>query len=274
MLKNIAGDRRGFTERDKRAAELLTGIIAMGLHHTNSSARHADAISKQFKYFGHHVKDSMKAMTERLQRLRSLGSDGLRDTQDVSWILGEMSDCNAYSHAAIESFFKFFSRDLTWAMEKAPYAVTSTICRVLFILNYRLMGIVVDTKEVDSSVFTDVEQGKLMAVFHALISNAIKATLLKSETTNKVIQIKCVKDESHFVVSVIDNGIGLPEDVTQGDLVRFGVSLFKLDSTGIGLAMVDDFMRAVGGEFLLQPDPAGGTEARVKFPISSNLKEN
>jgi len=272
--RSNVGDRRGFTERDKGAAELLAGIIAMGLHHTNSSARYADAVSKQFRYFGHHVKDSMKAMAERLHKLQSFGSAGLGDTDEVSRILNEMTDCNAYSHAAIKSFFDFFSRDLSWAVEDTPYAVNSVISNVLSILGNRLEGIKVVSSHVDPTVVTDREQGKLMAVIHALITNAIKATLEKGEKVEKVIELKCFWEQSHVVVSVSDNGVGLCQDFKQSELVRFGVSQFKLESTGIGLAMVDDFVRALGGEFILQPDSAGGTEATVKFPISSRFKEN
>lgn len=269
-----AGDRRGFTERDKRAAELLAGIIAMGLHHTNSSTRHADAVSKQFKYFGHHVKDSMNAMTTRLKTLRSFGSEELRDTAEVARILSEMSDCNAYSRSAVESFFKYFSRDLAWSIEETPYAIHSVILNVLRILGHKLVGIRVVIDQVDSRVVTDREQGKLMAVIHALITNAIKATLQNEKNVEKLIELKCFVEQSQVVVSVRDNGVGLSPGFKQSDLVKFGVSLFKLESTGIGLAMVDDFVRALGGEFVLQPDPAGGTEATVKFPISSRFKES
>jgi signal transduction histidine kinase len=76
--------------------------------------------------------------------------------------------------------------------------------------------------------------------------------------------------DQHVVISVSDNGPGIPED----SLERVFDPFFRLEAsrsqhtggTGLGLGIARNIARAHGGELVLENRPRGGLTARLRLP--------
>ncbi|MGD9874264.1 MAG: PAS domain S-box protein [Kiritimatiellia bacterium] len=69
-------------------------------------------------------------------------------------------------------------------------------------------------------------------------------------------------------LTVRDTGCGMPDDVRERIFEPFFTTKKKGEGTGLGLAMVADFMRQFGGAVTAQSRPGGGTEFQLYFPRS------
>ncbi len=67
-------------------------------------------------------------------------------------------------------------------------------------------------------------------------------------------------------IAVRDDGPGVPEDFDP-----FAMFATRTPSgSGLGLAIASHFVRAHGGELLLEPGVPGGTVARIQLPVAES----
>jgi light-regulated signal transduction histidine kinase (bacteriophytochrome) len=97
---------------------------------------------------------------------------------------------------------------------------------------------------------------RIAQIFSHLISNAIK---YRSEK-DPVITIDCVDKKTHYLFSVRDNGMGIPE--------KFSKQIFtplkrlhahdKIEGSGLGLAVCEKAVEAHGGKIWVESTPGEG----------------
>jgi two-component system, cell cycle sensor histidine kinase PleC len=99
-----------------------------------------------------------------------------------------------------------------------------------------------------------------------LMSNAIKFTPRGGEVTLRVV----AGADGVQIMSVRDNGPGIPEDEMPRVMMAFGQGSLAHQTaeggTGLGLPIVKNLIELHGGTFELQSELRKGTEARVLFP--------
>ncbi|PWJ43027.1 sensor histidine kinase [Sediminitomix flava] len=102
-----------------------------------------------------------------------------------------------------------------------------------------------------------------------LISNAIKY-----DTQSRFPQIIINFQDEHLELSVIDKGIGIPEDDQEKLFTPFhrakNVGTYK--GTGIGLAVVKHFIELHGGKILIRSKVNEGSEFTIKLPYRSSIE--
>ena len=70
-----------------------------------------------------------------------------------------------------------------------------------------------------------------------------------------------------FVLTVEDDGPGLPPE-KRSEVLRRGARLDeRTPGSGLGLAIVDELARAYGGSISLGASPLGGVEAAIRLPV-------
>lgn len=128
----------------------------------------------------------------------------------------------------------------------------------LYSSNKVLIDLVVD-KDKEWTIFAD--KNLIIRVFNNLVKNAIQATPENSPTQ---ITIACQVEETHFLISVHDKGLGIPEDIQK----KMFSPNFTTKSTGsgLGLAMVKQIVNNHNGEIWFESEKGSGTTFYIRLP--------
>ena len=129
---------------------------------------------------------------------------------------------------------------------------------------------------IDNAMPTVVsDPARLELILLNLVSNGIKYH--NPAATEAFVAIENVElpDDggAHWVFRVRDNGIGIPEDAQEAVFRRFFRAHEHLDGTlgatgsGLGLSIVVECVKALGGTITCQSQPAHGTTFVVSLPV-------
>lgn len=118
-----------------------------------------------------------------------------------------------------------------------------------------------------------VDVGRLELVFVNLLSNAIKYS--DPAKPERRVDISGAMDGDHWCrIEVCDNGIGIPEHAQASVFQRFTRAHtdredgWHVDGVGLGLSIVDDCARGMGGRVELRSVEREGTTFALTLPIS------
>lgn len=115
--------------------------------------------------------------------------------------------------------------------------------------------------DVDESTRVEADQGAMMRVLENLLTNAAKFS-----PQGSTIRITSSIDGDWVTLSVCDEGMGIPEserDKVFDRFYRVPETAAVHPGTGIGLAIVKQFMEAQGGEVRLVSGPGEGSEFQL-----------
>ena len=78
-------------------------------------------------------------------------------------------------------------------------------------------------------------------------------------------------EPTRVVLHVVDQGPGIPVSERQRVVQRFqrGSTATGTRGSGLGLALVDQLMRLMGGELVISDDPGGGADLQLRFRRSA-----
>jgi signal transduction histidine kinase len=117
-------------------------------------------------------------------------------------------------------------------------------------------------------------QHELELVLENLLSNAIKFTEANKQLNNKSILIEVVNTSSHIEISIVDTGIGMPEDfdINTWSLGQRGsLALEKeIKGYGIGLVTAKKLVGLLNGTIQYLPSNEGAS-ALVKIPKENHI---
>jgi len=123
----------------------------------------------------------------------------------------------------------------------------------------------------------DLDVNKFTAIITNLLSNAIKFTSQRGKVDVYIDKIQ--EDNINlFSLKVKDNGLG----ITKEELVHIFDKFYQVDSsssklqkgTGIGLALVKDFVELLNGTIEVESNYGDGSMFSVKIPISNNAVQS
>lgn len=106
----------------------------------------------------------------------------------------------------------------------------------------------------------------LRNILHNLISNAIKYSPEYVE-----IDVESAISETHFMLSVRDRGIGIPEEDQRHLFERFfrAHNATNIPGTGLGLNIVKEYVSLMDGNIQIVSKAGAGTTVEVSIPLSS-----
>lgn len=111
----------------------------------------------------------------------------------------------------------------------------------------------------------------LLRVFNNLIKNATQAVKPQDEFDRKgLIRVALEDTEDYYIVTVSDNGNGIPEDVKDKIFVPYFTT--KSTGTGLGLAMSKQIVENHGGRIWFDSQPGEGTVFHVS--LKKHKKQN
>lgn len=142
--------------------------------------------------------------------------------------------------------------------------VNDTVNQTIAILNNyaRINNIEIRTELDPALPIIAGDQAQLQQVFLNLISNAIDA--IKKEG---LIRVKSTLSATDILVSVTDNGPGIPEDMQRKVFDPFFTTKSAGKGTGLGLWISYSIMEKMGGNISLHSKGGEGTTFVVQIPI-------
>lgn len=140
-------------------------------------------------------------------------------------------------------------------------AVTSTISLISEI--YQKKGIQLASEIGKEELFILGDTGKLQQIIMNLISNAKDAT---EENTERLIKIKIYSKDDKVVLSVKDNGCGIPTEIKDKILAPFFTTKPPGKGTGMGLGVVRELTEYFNGNLDIYSKVGEGSEFVLSFP--------
>lgn len=121
------------------------------------------------------------------------------------------------------------------------------------------------------TLFVDVD--KIIRVLNNLVTNAIKFS-----HEGNTIQVKTFTAASNIVITVTDNGIGIPEAMASHLFDPFTPAKRKgtkgENTFGLGLYITKQIVEAHNGNIWFKSEPGGGTTFYVELPVVSSYRES
>lgn len=123
----------------------------------------------------------------------------------------------------------------------------------------------------------DFEKEKLEESLANLLSNAIKYTPEGGDVIVALREMNTGKAREHKVeISVRDTGIGIPEDRLEKIFIRFyrveDNRFSRQEGTGIGLTIVSEYIKLMGGSIKVSSSPGLGSEFIITIPVTNNAE--
>ena len=126
-------------------------------------------------------------------------------------------------------------------------------------------GVELVWEEPAEPVAVSADPGRLRQVFVNLLDNA-----LKYSSKGGAIRLEMLKDGRSVYVNITDEGPGIaPEDLEHVKM-KFYKGKGAVRGSGIGLAVVDEIVRAHGGSFDIQSEQGKGTTVTVRLPLEGH----
>ena len=117
-----------------------------------------------------------------------------------------------------------------------------------------------------------VDVGRLELTFVNLLSNAIKYS--DAGKPSRYVEVTGADDDGWHRILVRDNGIGIPAEALKTIFKRFTRAhadredLSHVAGIGLGLAIVDDCVRSIGGIIEVESDEGRGTTFALRLPLT------
>ncbi len=114
-------------------------------------------------------------------------------------------------------------------------------------------------------------RGKLQQTFMNLLSNAKDAV---KGSTEKIISIDTEFHNTKLKIIITDSGCGIPNNIIDHIFDPFFTTKDVNEGTGIGLSLVYNFVKELGGTINVNSTPRNGTSFAVELPVIAFLKNN
>ncbi|MFK7864977.1 MAG: ATP-binding protein [Pseudohongiellaceae bacterium] len=123
--------------------------------------------------------------------------------------------------------------------------------------------------EIDNSagpLIIEADPGQLTSTILNLVLNAKEA----SEANCKII-LKASRSGDQVIISLIDQGRGMEPHELKTATEPFYSTKTMAEGTGLGLSMVEGFMKQSGGELRIESNPGVGTKIDLIFKVAAEL---
>ncbi|WFD10232.1 two-component system histidine kinase PnpS [Tepidibacter hydrothermalis] len=122
----------------------------------------------------------------------------------------------------------------------------------------------------DKNIIINGDKDRIEQVIQNILSNAIKYT-----PDNGVVSINIKEEDEQAVISIKDNGIGIPKK----DVSRIFERFYRVDKarsrdmggTGLGLSIAKHIIEQHGGDISVESEVGKGTEFKIKLPVDKSV---
>ncbi|TCS80596.1 ATP-binding protein [Tepidibacillus fermentans] len=130
------------------------------------------------------------------------------------------------------------------------------------------VDLIVDRQSYLSHLPSFLSTHDIILIIGNLLENAIDATIEKKEQP-KLVQLRLETTPTQLIISVKDNGIGIPEELKE-KIFEMGYTTKKGKGQGIGLTLVLQHVKAYQGDIEVITNIEKGTNVIVSIPLKEN----
>ncbi|MEP7107621.1 MAG: ATP-binding protein [Ferruginibacter sp.] len=179
-------------------------------------------------------------------------------------IIKDLADASSRISNLVASIKSHVHMDRTNDLQ--PTNIHQDIENTLTLLGFKLREKNIEVTKKFCQDMTDVPAyvGELNQVWTNLIDNAISAL-----EKNGALTIETSRDSKNVMVSIIDNGVGIPKDIMSRIFDPFFTTKKVGEGTGIGLDIVNRIVKRHDGEIRVDAEP-GRTVFTVYIPVVPN----
>lgn len=221
----------------------------------------ADRLQKTEDARRRFVSDASHELKTPLAGIRLL-SDSILQTENmdanmVREFVGDIGHESERLTRITENLLRLTRLDSNIVAERAPIDIAPVIERVV-----RMLRLVAEERQVELS-YHIVREGRVLAnedELHQIVYN-LAENAIKYNRPGGFVCIELSGDDTQCVLSVSDNGIGIPEE----DLPRIFDRFYRVDKmrsraaggTGLGLSIVSDTVKNCGGSIGVESRESG-----------------
>ncbi|MCF8297506.1 MAG: GHKL domain-containing protein [Saprospiraceae bacterium] len=211
------------------------------------------------KQVAHEIKNPLTPMKLSVQYLEKAWADKVPDWGDrlkrFTNTIVEQID----SLSTIATEFSDFAKMPRSINEKVDL-LTKINNAIEFYRDFDNLQIVIDKSE-QGPYYVNIDKKQLLRVFNNLLKNSRQAI---GDSKKGKIEIE-IKDENGFyIVSVADNGAGIPKD--KKEIIFQPYFTTKSSGMGLGLAMVKNIIDEAGGKIWFESEVGKGTTFYFSLP--------
>jgi two-component system sensor histidine kinase VicK len=117
------------------------------------------------------------------------------------------------------------------------------------------------------SIYADIDENKFLQVINNLLGNAIKFT-----PDGGQLRVTVSQHPAHLLVTVADDGVGIPADLQAGLFERFTQArrpgLRGEKSTGLGMSIIKTIVELHSGRIWVESQEGQGTTFFIQLPLA------
>lgn len=263
------------TESEIEAASLMSDAVAVAiargidrqkLVEARLKAESANIAKSQFlTHLSHEFRTPLNAIIGFSDLMRVSGTSNQDRISEYSGIIGQSGRVLLELIDGLLDLARVEAGDVS--IDDGVFTVNDVLTNCIAIAtpptDQRIARITVDDKAQGVKLAADHRAVTRMAL--NLVSNAVKYTPAEGR-----VELVVERDSRGLVISVRDDGPGIPED----DLPRLGqpfargssLATRRVAGTGLGLFITKSLIELHGGSFSIRNRPSGGAEASIIFP--------
>jgi two-component system, NtrC family, nitrogen regulation sensor histidine kinase NtrY len=213
------------------------------------------------KQIAHEIKNPLTPMRLSVQQLQKVWKEKREDYDsylgNVTATLIEQID----NLSAIASEFSNFAK--MPALKISPVDLIDVVAKAVDLFSgndaYKI-----GYESSDKGIIINADREQLSRVFMNLIKNAVQS--IPEKRKGKII-IKIEKKDKQIVITVSDNGNGIPDEVKPKLFTPNFTT--KSSGMGLGLSIVRNILDQLGGEISYSTKTGTGTKFTIKLPFAS-----
>lgn len=195
-----------------------------------------------------------------------------REEEDIDFIVGDLKSIVNDSRDGllrvrdIINDLSSFSRQEK--IETKPIDLAEMLDEAIRMLKFEVSKEITLSTSVNAPTKLVSHRGFIQQILTNLIKNAGHALMDTPEKPDKEIKVSIQEDSQKVVISVQDNGPGIPEDAKSRIFDPFFTTKDVGKGTGLGLSVSYNLAKKMGGQLQLNTENKDLTEFQLVFPVT------
>lgn len=209
-------------------------------------------------------KSDLEPKLAEIERLRKeIDIDFVKD--EIEMLLKGIND-GAVRTAEIVKSLRTFSRVDESDLKKAD--LNEGLASTLVLLTQQWSGKIDVVKNLGNIPMIECYPGKLNQVFMNILNNAIQALQAQNPPDkNAKIEVTTFEKDANIIISIKDNGMGMPEEVRKKIFEPFFTTKDVGKGTGLGLSITYSIIEKHSGSIEVVSEVGKGAEFIIRLPI-------